>query len=273
MGMKLITGRSETAHVTAADDGALNAGIVGAGRYVLPVGNQFEYELLSNNLLRIKDGYALDQGRLIGIRSNDYEELTIENGITGTKRSDLIVARYEQNTDTGIETCTLQVIKGISGDTPTDPDTIAGNILEGANTDDFPLYRINIDGINVTGVEKMFETICPIQDDSGWTSDGITVEGAVSNTLQYRKIGNKVYWKGLIVQSNSITIEIPEAITPTSNQFMSNAVAINSGGYSYVAVFTFSVSTGSSITVDHVCVGTVPAGPRSIMFNGSYLLD
>lgn len=157
MGIELITGKTQSAHVTSADDGALNAGIVGTGRYVLPVGNMLKCELISPNLIRVKDGYALDQGRLVGIRNNNYENITIENGISGTKRNDLLVIRYSMSADTGLETATLEIIKGVSGDTAKDPETTVGDILSGAIEDVFPLYRICLSGIYVSKVERLFE--------------------------------------------------------------------------------------------------------------------
>lgn len=157
MGICLITGVSSEAHVTSADAGALNAGIVGTGRYVLPIGRQFEYELISNNSIRIKDGYALNQGRLIGIRLDDYEDLNIENGISGTKRNDIVVIRYEMDINTGFETAMLDIIKGISGDVGVDPVMENGDILNGEIYDVMPLYRICFEGLNILKIEPIFQ--------------------------------------------------------------------------------------------------------------------
>ena len=145
----LITGYAGTPHVTSAQQGACNAGLYGAGKYVLDVGSQFAYEVVSNNLIRIKDGYAMNQGRLMGIDNTISEELIIDNGLQGVKRADLICMKYTKNTDTGIEKAELVVIKGTSGDNYADPSTVCGDILAGASEDDFPLYRVKIDGINI----------------------------------------------------------------------------------------------------------------------------
>lgn len=67
MGMKIVTGRTGAAHVTSADDGARNAGIIGTGKYIFNIGNKFAYEIISNNLIRVKDGcfilFTLQQPR------------------------------------------------------------------------------------------------------------------------------------------------------------------------------------------------------------------
>lgn len=79
MGMKIVTGRTGAAHVTSADDGARNAGIIGTGKYIFNIGNKFAYEIISNNLIRVKDGYGINQGRQFGIEHADYEECEIDN--------------------------------------------------------------------------------------------------------------------------------------------------------------------------------------------------
>lgn len=156
MSLNLMTGYAGTPHVTSADDGAVNAGMFGDGKYVLNVGEKFAYELISNNQVRIKNGYAINQGRKMGIAINDYEDMVIDNGLQGVKRTDLIVMRYQLNADTGIETGTMIVLKGTSGDSYVDPAYANGNILKGETIDDFPLYRVKLNGLNVESVTAMF---------------------------------------------------------------------------------------------------------------------
>lgn len=159
MGAHLVTGYAGKEHITAADQGLYNAGTLGTGKYVLPIGSMFEASIITNNLVKIKDGCLVNQGRNINIAVNDYEECEIDNGIQALKRNDLIVIRYEKNADTGIETASTIVIKGVSGETAVDPEYTKGNIFNGDNVDDFPLYRVKLDGLNITAVEPLFNTI------------------------------------------------------------------------------------------------------------------
>lgn len=156
MGMKIVTGYTGTAHVTAEADGALNAGIFGPGRYVLNIGDKFAFEVQTNNLIRIKNGYALNQGRLMELPVNEYEDITIENGMQGVKRVDIIAVRYEKDAGTGVESASLVVVKGVSGDDYADPEIATGNILAGDMVDEMPLYRIKLNGINIEEVEQIF---------------------------------------------------------------------------------------------------------------------
>ena len=159
----LITGHAGTQHIMPSDDGAFNAGVVGAGKYVFELGNKFGYEIVSNNLVKILDGELVNQGRHMNIPVNNYEEVTIENGLQGVKRYDLICMRYTKNADTSIESAEMVVVKGTSSASPFDPICTEGNILEGALVDDFPLYRVRLDGLNIEGVDCLFDTVPSIE--------------------------------------------------------------------------------------------------------------
>ena len=96
MAVEIITGHTGKEHVTAEAAGALHAGVIGTGKYVLAGGNQFAAEIVSNNLIKIKSGELVNQGRHMRIPVNSYEEVTIQNGAQGMHRSDLIVMRYKK---------------------------------------------------------------------------------------------------------------------------------------------------------------------------------
>lgn len=136
-----------------------NAAIIGGGKYVLPIGSMFEASIVTNNLVKVKDGCLINQGRNINIPVNDYEECIIDNGLQGLKRNDLIVIRYSKDVETEIEKAETIVIKGVSGDTAVDPSYLTGDILAGATTDDFPLYRVKLDGLAIKAVEPMFNVM------------------------------------------------------------------------------------------------------------------
>lgn len=164
MGIHLVTGHAGKPHVTSADQGAFNAGIIGGGKYVLNTGSRFLAETISNNLIRIHDGELIDQGRQINIPVNDYEDCIIDNGLQGVKRNDLIVARYHKNKETDIEEAELVVVKGVSGTQAVDPEITVGNILNGDVEDDVPLYRVRLDGINIIAVEPVFNVLATLDE-------------------------------------------------------------------------------------------------------------
>lgn len=159
MGIHIVTGYAGKEHVTSADAGSMNAGIVGTGRYVMQTAEQFAAEIVSNNLIKVKSGDLMNQGRHMRIDVNDYEEVTIQNGAQSVFRNDLIVARYKKDPSTLIETTELVVIKGTAGATATDPTYTSGDILAGATQDDFPLYRVSLNGLNIEKVTPLFSTV------------------------------------------------------------------------------------------------------------------
>lgn len=157
MAVNIVTGRTGTEHITSDDFRAMNASIFGTGKYVLDYGSKFEATVVTNNQIRIRDGMCMNQGTQIGIEPTDYEDIAIENGVSGANRNDLIVMRYTRNADTSIEKASLAVIKGTAGKTATDPSYNSGNILDGGDLiDDMPLYRVKIESLSIIAVEPLF---------------------------------------------------------------------------------------------------------------------
>ena len=195
MSVNLITGYAGKAHITAEGDGAVNAGMYGDGKYVLDVSEKFACEIISNNLIRVKSGYAINQGRKIELAVNDYEEMEIDNGLHGVKRCDLIVIHYSKDMTTGVETATMEVIKGTSGDDYADPSYTSGNIINGASEDDFLLYRVKINGLNIEGVEPLFVITNSIQEQIDRLNSDLTV---LNTNLIHAKRTSDVWWSPTI---------------------------------------------------------------------------
>lgn len=226
------TGRA----VSAESDGALFAGIFGAEKYVLENGSQLKAEVQSNNIVKISDGDAVMYGRHVRIPANDSALVTINNGHSGTNRIDLIVFRYTKDS-TGKETVDLVVIQGEdSTGTATAPTAVDGNILTGAMQSDFPLYSVELNGINIVKVNPLFNVIGNISKlkeeltelnsnlktataDSGWKY--MTNANNLSEKLKFRKIGHMVFVAGSIRFSDNGKFandqylgNIPSGMTP-----------------------------------------------------------
>lgn len=162
----LVTGRAPVDHVSSANVGALNAGIVGPGSYVLNYGDNLVATMPTANSITIGTGCVLHNGRQIEVEQP--KTLTVQSGTQGQKRNDLVVVRYTLNQD-GTEDGRLVVIKGAAAaGTPVDPAYKTGSILGGAPVSDMPLYRIELNGITVGIPVKLFETLVPQKD--AWDS-------------------------------------------------------------------------------------------------------
>ena len=158
--MEIITGYTGKPHVTAEQDRDVNEGIFDTGSFVLKTGSQLATELVSNNEIKVRDGVLVIQGCTAVIKKNTSDPVTIANGSQGMKRIDLIVARYNKNEETKIEEVMLKVIQGTpNASTAAVPTYKTGDIQSGDLVADMPLYKVTLDGLNVTSVDKMFTVI------------------------------------------------------------------------------------------------------------------
>lgn len=164
--MHLVTGYAGQAHITAADQGSLNAALVGEASYVLNRGSKLAATVVTNNSITIADGDIMMQGRHARIEEGETVELTIENGTQGNYRNDLIVARYTKNASTGVEDVNLVVIKGTPAESdPADPEYTSGDIISGnVLTADMPLYRVPLNGLTVQTLVPLFSTVYPLTE-------------------------------------------------------------------------------------------------------------
>ena len=174
MGIKIITGHTGGNHITAADDASYNRSVYGTGGYVLSAGNSLSASIIDNNTVRISSGDMLIQGIFARIPYGETEDVTIDSGVQGKKRNDIIVARYSKAASTGIESVSLVAIKGTAtADTPYDPTVSVGNAESGANVLNLKLYRVRINGISIEGVDALFSESPPMLEMAKTYTSGI----------------------------------------------------------------------------------------------------
>lgn len=160
--MELITGYQLEDHVTSLQDAMWHRGIW-KDDCIIFVGENLKAEVISNNEIRVRSGILNMQGKFCSIDMNTYDSLTINNGTAGENRIDLIVARYEKNNETQVEDVRLKVIQGTpSIATPSVPSYTEGNIDNGDLIAELPLFKVNIEGINITKVECVIEVQPPV---------------------------------------------------------------------------------------------------------------
>lgn len=163
MTVELITGFAGTPHIGSDDIGAFQAGLVGPGDYALTTGNQLKATMSNANTIAVQSGDAVLNGRHVHLTGTTTA--TVQSGTQGQKRNDLAVLRYTKNTTTGVETCSIVVLKGTpTTGTPADPAHNTGSILDGVATHDMLLYRIPINGITVGTLVPLFNVLKPMKD-------------------------------------------------------------------------------------------------------------
>lgn len=122
---------------------------------VFDYGNKLEASITSNNVITLKDGLLISQGRFLRIKPGTTEQVKIKSGRSGVTRKDLIVAHFE--TDGSNEIYDIRVLTGVdNGDVPKHAQ---GNTFVGDRVNELPLYIVNINGINIENIEKQFEIV------------------------------------------------------------------------------------------------------------------
>lgn len=283
MATELITGHAGSAHISAADDGWFNVGVVGEGKYVLDTGTQFACNVQSANLVTIGIGDALFEGR--HVRVSATENVALDNGAQGVNRNDIICIKYEYASSTSVESASLAVIKGTaSSGTATDPDIPSGSILEGATTAYMPLWRIPISGITVGTPEKLYgEVLSPLDGvlDKTWNASQIPnlpASKITSGTFDAARIPNLDASK--ITSGTFGAARIPSL---DASKIGSGTLPVARGGTGVTGHTTSNISTGvvlqkygklCVLTVGRSCaltsswatvnLGTIPSGSRPI---------
>lgn len=166
--MKIMTGKTGTPHVTSQQFRQLIEGTVGQESYILTSGENLEPELQTNNLLKIRSGMMSHHGNLSVVDLGTYDEVTIQNGTQGMQRIDLVVNRYTQDEETGIEKNEWIVIQGTpAASNPQVPAYTEGNLQESDLVDDCPVFEVHLNGINVTEVVKLLDIVPNITELNG----------------------------------------------------------------------------------------------------------
>ncbi len=206
----LITGYWGEPHVTAENDRGIQAGIVGSGRFVLPVGQQFRAEYIGNNTVRMYDGKLMDNGAAAGIPTGEYIDLLIANTAQNMKRNDLIVFQYERDASTLIESGRFVVIQGVETEgTAGDPALTHEDILNDSEAmfDQMALWRVSVAGINVSAPVQLFTVSRCLED----IEPGAAVDHTHGNISNDGKVGTSADQILTTTTGGKVTASTPEA--------------------------------------------------------------
>ena len=178
----LITGYWGEPHVTTENDRGINAAIFGAGRFVLPVGQQFRAEYIGNNTVRMYDGKLLDNGAAAGIPAGKYIDFLIPETGQGMNRNDLIIFEYSQDASTLIESGVFKVVSGVeTSGTAADPEIHEEDILsDEATLDQMALFRVPVSGAVISAPIQLFDVSKNIKN-----AGSVVVEATSEDGIAY----------------------------------------------------------------------------------------
>lgn len=158
MAIELVTGHSGSAHVSSADAGMLNLGIVGYSGVFEGMLGECTLGVQDNNTLVLGTGCGLLQGRFWVVSSP--ETVTIESGQQGRRRNGFVGIRYRCDQETGVESASVEARFGefYAGDYRADmypDDTFPGNDVNHGATDAFQvLWLVDLNGIQVEEIRR-----------------------------------------------------------------------------------------------------------------------
>lgn len=154
--MQLVTGRTGEPHITSQQDRQKNQGIFGDGTYILRTGNKLAASAVNSNTIQILDGALTAQGAIMSVPVGTSDTVSIENGSQGMLRTDVIVARYQFDASDNVESADWYVYTGEpSASNPVAPLINQGNIQAYDPIADFPVFRVNLNGVNIESVETI----------------------------------------------------------------------------------------------------------------------
>lgn len=158
--MNIIWGYQAGPHVTAQQLRDIYTGIFSSDTHILDVGSKMAATIVSATEVEIADGVMVAQGCTASINYGQTESLTIQNGTQGMQRKDLIVAQYMKSTGFGVESMSLAVKRGTpAASSPALPAYTTGSIADGDTLAEFPLYVVNLNGINITSVQRLVDVV------------------------------------------------------------------------------------------------------------------
>ena len=232
-GITINTDPAAEAHICAEDDAAIYQSIVGSDG-VMMIGQQCESQVISNNKVRVKDGVIVVGGHFARIQYGDYIDCEIANGQSGRNRNDIIIAKFVTTGTGGIDTYTLEVKQGASTTgAATDPALTQNDLYQSGKIREMPLYRVKIEGLSITKVEKMFESIPTIPMLNTYLSElqlyhdkkTLTPTDLGLNTGIWKVIANNSYKIGNAIHLN---MEIYTTSIIVANNVYNNAFTIPS---------------------------------------------
>ena len=207
--MNIITGYRGEPHITGQQDRDINMSIFGPGLHILDIGSDLAATIVSANEISIADGLLVADGCAAEVARGTSESMAIENGAQGMQRIDLIVARYTMVAATGVEDMELAVITGTpAASSPAVPAYTSGSIENGDTLAEFPLYRVNINGITIESVTRIPKVV------------------GVAEKSEFTTLKNKVGTTDMGTTATTVTAAIKELLTKINTNITNIAAAV-----------------------------------------------
>ncbi len=247
-GITIDTLSSASPHIFAYDQALINNALTG-GDAVHEMFDNLLATKVSNNIVTISPGVFSIQGHFANVVHGTTEPMTIENGTAGQKRNDLICAKFKRTVDT--DEISLVVVKGTNNaTTPVDPTIVQQNLLTGGTERLVALWRVALDGINITTLTQLFtvqknlnvfkDSLEPVVSGE-WTKQDINGFRTVTVSRLYSTLSLTTLINGVYAASS-------QPVLPIDCRFSegeSISVSTSSSAITNAAVMSYTRSTGA----------------------------
>lgn len=269
-------------HVSSSDDGMRQYGTVGPGMYVLETASMLSAELESANSLVMQPGDLMINGR--HVRCPDATVFSIPVGTQGMMTSNLCVIRYKREAG-DVESAEALVLTGEpSASDPQDPAVSEGDVADGAEQVDFPLYRVVTNGIESEDPVALFRTIPPLVDvadgleafkspgaiktanlaDDAVTAAKIATNAVTADGIAAGAVGSSELASNAVqtakIAANAVTSDkLAQAVRDSIS--LTKEVTVNTGSLSPSEIFSIAAPSVSGYTaVSAAFVGRITSG-------------
>lgn len=220
----LITSHKGADHVESKHAAHWNAGTLGNGCYVLPIGSKLACTMTDSNTLRVLFGVGSVCGYDWEIEG-DYEEVDIDNGVPGYNRIDLLVARVETAPAEKVE---LKVYKGEeTTGTPVVPGHVEGDLNDGDTVCEMPICSVRVNGINPQAPEMLakesIDIMALLEELRDYKSQTVGTVKLADLAVTSAKLGNGAVTGGKIADLAVATAKLAD-LAVTSAKIAAKAV-------------------------------------------------
>jgi len=262
-GITIDTLSSAIPHIYAYDQALINNALTG-GDAVHEMFDNLLATKVSNNIVTISPGVFSIQGHFANVVYGTTEPMTIENGTAGQKRNDLICAKFKRTVDT--DEISLVVVKGTNHPTtPVDPTIVQQNLLTGGTERLVALWRVVLDGINITTLTQLFtvqknlnafkDSLAPVTSGA-WTKQDIN--GFRTATGIYPGTGSVSETVDGVLSSGIFPLSLPVGFRFSSDENVSASITCNSVVGIDIVSYVRATGTINVRYIAHANIGSPP---------------
>lgn len=157
----IYTPASAGAHIYAEDDAQLNRARFGGSGITL-ADNKLACTIVNNNKVRLASGQYSNQGYMIAVTGGTTEDLTVDSGVAGEYRHDLVIAEFIRGGGDTADSHEFKILKGTaaaSAIAAADPTLTQDDLSIGGSHRMEALYRLIINGTTLASVEQVADYV------------------------------------------------------------------------------------------------------------------